>query len=260
MIPLQVTISGGHDRSGRPERVRRLELAAGDTLAVVGPTGSGKSLLLSDIEQAAEGDTPSGRQVAIAGWSGRNGLGAVATLSQRTNFLMDTDVRTFVAVHAACLAKDGTVTAEAVVALANTLCGEPIRPADPLQGLSGGQTRALMIADIALISDAPVILLDELENAGIDKHKALATLSARGKIIITATHDPLLVLMSRRRLVMRGGGMSVLHEIDTAEAAWRDRLSGLDALLQQVRDALRDGDRLGPGTVSVPACSCCPET
>jgi len=248
----RVEIRGGGDRFGRPEAVREVILTPGDTLAVVGPTGSGKSELLSDIEQAAEGDTPSGRRVIVSGGGRRGAFGVVATLSQRTNFLMDVDTASFIDIHAACLGKAGEGTRDAVISLANTLCGEPIRAGDSLQGLSGGQTRALMIADIALVSDAPVILLDELENAGIDKHKALAALSANGKIIVTATHDPVLVLMSRRRLVMRSGGMSGLNEIDAAESLWRDRLRDFDTIFQDVRDALRDGRRLTAETLPCP--------
>lgn len=40
-----------------------LTLVPGEVVSVVGPTGSGKSQLLSDIECLAQGDTPSGRKV-----------------------------------------------------------------------------------------------------------------------------------------------------------------------------------------------------
>lgn len=252
MMVESVEILGGRDRHGGPEAITRITLRPGDTLAVVGPTGSGKSELLSDVEQITDGDTPSGRRVLIQGWTGRSPVGAVATLSQRTNFLMDTDVATFVERHATCLDKAPATTREAVVTLANTLCGEPIRPDDSLQGLSGGQTRALMIADIALISAAPIILLDEIENAGIDKMKALAALSAQGKIIVTATHDPVLVLLSQRRVVMRHGGMAHLRKITPAEMAWRDRLRELDAVFHAAREALRAGESLPEESIQCP--------
>ena len=53
----EVSIIGGRDKDGRPEDVR-LDLRTGEVIAVVGPTGAGKSLLLSDIECLAQGDTP----------------------------------------------------------------------------------------------------------------------------------------------------------------------------------------------------------
>lgn len=52
----QVEIIAGHDKSGQPEMVPRIFLQRGDLLAIVGPTGSGKSRLLADIEWLATGD------------------------------------------------------------------------------------------------------------------------------------------------------------------------------------------------------------
>lgn len=238
-------IYGGTDRHGQTEDVASLILLPGETLAVVGPTGSGKSEFLADIEQLAEQDTPSGRRVRYTGSAGRTHTGGVvATLSQRTHFIMDASVDVFVAMHAAALGKAGDSWTDEVVALANTLCGEPMTADSALQRLSGGQTRALMIADIALVSDAPVVLIDEVENAGIDKHRALRALAGHGKIIVTATHDPVLMLSSKRRVVMAGGGMRLLLELDTNEQTQREKLALLDAALMQARDALRNGERL----------------
>ena len=239
-----LSIMTGRGRDGAAEAISRIDLHPGDTL-VVGPTGSGKSALLSDIEQLAEGDTPSGRRILLDGKTPeRSPLGLIATLSQRTNFVIDSNVSTFVSLHADCLGKSGANLPQEVLELANSLSGEPFSLHSPLQGLSDGQTRALMIADIALLSDAPVILLDELENAGIDKHLALSALSDRGKIILAATHDPILMLMNRRRVVMRGGGMTKLHTLDPTETVWLEHLRDLDVTFQEVRDTLRAGRRL----------------
>jgi ABC-type lipoprotein export system ATPase subunit len=117
-------------------------------------------------------------------------------------------------------------------------------PENKLQRLSGGQTRALMIADIALIADAPVVLIDEVENAGIDKHRAIAALAGQGKIIITATHDPVLMLMHERRVVMTGGGMRTVLDVPDEEQNWLRHLSQLDEKLLTARDRLRMGHRL----------------
>ncbi|MEZ5334706.1 MAG: hypothetical protein R2741_05450 [Methanolobus sp.] len=40
-----------------------------------------------------------------------------------------------------------------------------------------------MTADIAVISDSPVVLIDEVENAGIKKQEALQLLAGEGKIV-----------------------------------------------------------------------------
>lgn len=243
----QLEILGGTDRKNRMEGVARIALHPGDTLAVVGPTGSGKSELLADIEQLTCGDTPSRRRILLDGQVCEIGAaGIVATLSQRTSFVMDTDVTTFIQLHASSLGKKADQLAKRVIEIANTLCGEPIEATDLLQRLSGGQTRALMIADIALIADTPVVLIDELENAGIDKHRALSTLSGHGKMIITATHDPVLTLMHKQRIVMKGGGMQTLIMIGDDEKQWLKYLAKLDDVLLSVRNRLRQGERLTP--------------
>lgn len=245
MTVRQLEIVGGRDRSGNPEQVAALTVRAGEPLAVVGPTGSGKSELLADIEQLARGDTPSGRRILLDGQPAAGGAtGLVATLSQRTNFIVDADVATFIDMHVACLGKQGRNLTARVLDLANSLCGEPMLAGSSLQGLSGGQTRALMIADVALVSDAPVVLIDEVENAGIDKHRALAAVAGNGKIVITATHDPVLMLMNNRRVVMRGGGMHRILDIDKDERRWLARLAQLDAALLRAREELRGGHRL----------------
>jgi ABC-type lipoprotein export system ATPase subunit len=62
-----------------------------------------------------------------------------------------------------------------------------------------------MTADIAVISDSPVVLIDEIENAGIRKQEALELLACEGKIVVVVTHDPVLALMATRRIVMKNG-------------------------------------------------------
>ncbi|MDR1124630.1 MAG: ATP-binding cassette domain-containing protein [Deltaproteobacteria bacterium] len=232
--------------------MEQISLKAGDSLAVVGPTGSGKSELLADIEQLADGDTPSRRTVRLlindsAPDARVRASSVVATLSQRTNFIMDITVQGFVDMHAASLQKASGAWAGEVVSLANTLCGEPMRENSLLQRLSGGQTRALMIADIALMSDAPAVLIDEVENAGIDKYQALSVLRGHGKITVMATHDPMLMLSSPFRLVMSEGGMRSLLSVSLEEKKCRATLSALDAKLLYARELLRKGGTVQEG-------------
>ena len=65
--PLTLTIQGGVDKDGHPDAVSEIEIARGEIIGIVGPTGSGKSTLIADIEQFALGDTPSGRRILING-------------------------------------------------------------------------------------------------------------------------------------------------------------------------------------------------
>ena len=61
-----VTVIGGRDKSGKPE-FPEWTVSVGETVSIVGPTGSGKSRLLADIECLADEDTPTGRMILIDG-------------------------------------------------------------------------------------------------------------------------------------------------------------------------------------------------
>jgi len=243
-----ITLRAGVDKSGNREAVSEFTLTPGMTLSIVGPTGSGKSELLSDIEQLACGDTLSGRNVLVNGELLLTPQGnLVATLSQKTHFVMDASVEEFLQRHAASKGMSDIgqrrALAARVLAVANTLCGEPILPGMSLQVLSGGQSRALMIADVSLVSDTPIVLIDEIENAGIDKFKALGVLAGQVKIVIIATHDPVLMLAGEARLVMGNGGMRALLHITPEEQEALAHLARLDSALLKARNILREGNR-----------------
>jgi ABC-type lipoprotein export system ATPase subunit len=237
-----IKINSGHTKTGEKEPVSELVLKQGEVIALVGPTGSGKSMLLADIEQMAAGDTPSGRVITIH-ITGSNPIKRrlVAQLSQTMNFVIDIKVGDFIKLHATSRGiTDSDITNE-VISLANNLAGEPVTPDTNITTLSGGQSRALMIADIALISDSPVVLIDEIENAGIDKLRALDLLSFQGKIIIIASHDPLIILRADRRIVMKDGGMSRIIPTQNAERELLHKLTIRDQELSVLRDSLRNG-------------------
>ena len=60
-----ITILGGYSRSGNPEPVGRIDLKMGDVVSIVGPTGSGKTTLINDLELFADANTQTGRRVLI---------------------------------------------------------------------------------------------------------------------------------------------------------------------------------------------------
>ncbi|MGD9609836.1 MAG: ATP-binding cassette domain-containing protein [Desulfovibrionaceae bacterium] len=242
-----LTVHGGRDKVGRSEHLD-LTLMPGDVVALVGPTGSGKSRFLADIEWLAAGDTPTGREVLLDGLvadaarrlasSGR----LVAQLSQNMHFVMDLPVGEFVRAHAASrLLRDTEAAAGEVVALANELAGEPFDAATPLTALSGGQSRALMIADVARLCVSPIVLVDEIENAGVDRRRAIGLLTGSGKIVVMATHDPLLALLAKRRLVFRCGGVAAVIDRSPDEECVLAELTDLDARFSRAREALRLG-------------------
>ena len=246
-----LTILPGHDKSGTPESFERFDILPSHIVSIVGPTGSGKSRLLADIEWAAQNDTPTGRSILINDdrpdpkWRYSSNNKLVAQLSQNMNFVMDLSVGDFVEMHAASrMVENVPEVKKKILEEANRLAGESFLETTPVTGLSGGQSRALMIADTAILSSSPIVLIDEIENAGIDRRKALELLVSQDKIVLMATHDPLLALMADRRIVIKNGGIHKIIETSAQEKQLLAKLDTLDEVMQSARRKLRAGDLL----------------
>jgi len=242
-----LTILPGRNKSGAPETTG-LDLHPGEVCCIAGPTGSGKSRLLSDIEWLADGDSPTGRRVLINGkrpdekLKRRFGGKLVSQITQNMNFVLDMNVEDFLEMHAQSqFWMDSRVKVEEVMELANRLSGESFARETPVTSLSGGQSRALMIADVACLGKAPVVLIDEIENAGVNKRKALELLSDKRKIVLMATHDPLLMLQAERRVIIRNGGMEKICVTSPEERELLLQLEAWDEKQQQLRDFFRGG-------------------
>ncbi|HZX21153.1 MAG TPA: ATP-binding cassette domain-containing protein [Clostridia bacterium] len=242
-----ITIIGGQDKSGNAEDIKLL-LKAGDVVSIVGPTGSGKSRLLGDIECLAQGDTPTKRQILLNGevpstnerFDIENKL--VAQLTQNMNFVMDLSVEEFIKLHAESRMIDNIEgTVEEIVECANNLAGEKFDKGTPLTQLSGGQSRALMIADTALLSLSPIVLIDEIENAGIDRRNAIELLVKKEKIVLISTHDPVLALIGDKRIVIKNGGISKVINASDKEKKHICVLERVDKKMLKIRNHIRTG-------------------
>ena len=245
-----ITIIGGKDKQGKEENIE-LTICPGEIVCIVGPTGSGKSRLLADIEWVAQKDTPTNRKILINGqlpdmrcrFSVEHKL--VAQLSQNMNFIMDLTVEEFISMHAESrMLHNIKEITNRIIAKANELAGEEFSSDTPVTSLSGGQSRALMIADTAYLSSSPIVLIDEIENAGIDRQKALRLLIDKEKIVLMATHDPILALMGHRRIVIKHGGISKVIETSDKERGNLLTLAKIDQKMLAIREMLRSGGQI----------------
>ena len=248
-----ITILGGHSRAGQAEAVQRIDLKMGDVVSIVGPTGSGKTTLINDLELFADGNTHTGRRILIDGqrppleYRDDPARNPIALITQHTTFLSDLPVLEFLTAHARIRTLDKSQTEgmiERTLAFANQLTGEPVAPTSRMTELSGGQTRALLIADATIICNTPIVLLDEVENAGIHRTRALELLRQYRKIFIFVTHDPRIALLSDFRIVMQGGSVTKVLTTNEEERKFSIKVTKLDDLLSTMRDKIRLGERL----------------
>ncbi len=248
-----ITIMTGFGRSGELEAVPRIDLKMGDVVSIVGPTGSGKTTFINDIELFADANTPTGRRILINGerppteYRDDPARNPIALITQHTTFLSDLPVNEFLHTHARIRITDlaqRETAIERTLSFANQLTGEPIMLESRMTELSGGQTRALLIADATIICNTPIVLLDEVENAGIHRTRALELLRQYRKIFIFVTHDPRIALLSDYRIVMQRGRITQVLHTDAEERKLATVVSHLDDVLSNLRDKIRFGERV----------------
>lgn len=253
-----LTIFAGKDKNGNKEKFKSLTINKSEIISIVGPTGSGKSRLLQDIEWTANKDTPTERTILINGdfpdkkWRFSSSNKLVAQLSQNMNFVMDLTVREFLELHAKSrLVQNEEEIISRIIEAANHLAGEKFDLNTPITSLSGGQSRALMIADTAILSTSPIVLIDEIENAGIDRKKALNLLVSEEKIVLIATHDPTLALIADKRIVIKNGGIDKVIETDSEERKILKKLETIDDIVGNLRANLRKGQKLNEQMIKI---------
>ena len=247
----KITIKGGKGKDGIPEKVISIDLSMGNIVSIVGPTGCGKTTLINDIELFANQNTPSGRQILINDepvaddFTFDPSKHPIALISQHTNFLSDLPVGEFLSIHATVRgASDIEKIIEETIQFANQLTGEAIIKDTAMTELSGGQTRSLLIADAVIIGNSPIILLDEIENAGIHKTKALQLLKQYEKIFVFVTHDPTIALFSDFRIIMKNGAMQNIVLSNPEERIAADKLKKIDDITLHFRGLIRNGEEI----------------
>jgi ABC-type lipoprotein export system ATPase subunit len=247
-LAYEITVLPGTNRDGETEGFDRIVIRPGDTISIVGPTGSGKSAFINDIEVLALDDTVTGRNILVNGAEAPEEMvrdpakKPIASITQNTRVIADLSVAKFLALHIRARDNDAQELISRTIALANEFTGEKIKESVRMSALSGGQTRSLLIADAILIGQTPILLLDEIENAGINKERVITCLREYQKTVIFVTHDPYLALITDRRIVMKNGAVSAVLEPKGRESGIIATVTGMDGTLWDLREKIRAGD------------------
>lgn len=243
----EITILPGLDKRGLREKFDQITLAAGETISIVGPTGSGKTAFITDIELLAQGDTSTRRRLLVNGQipgddvRSNPSLKPIAMITQNTKCFADVSTEEFLGIHARARGIHNDTVVYETIDLANKFTGEKIQKDSRVTVLSGGQTRSLLVADAILIGAAPVILLDEIENAGIFKREVIRMIQHSGKIVVFVTHDPVIALLTKKRIIMENGAVKrIIHRSDLEVKAAHNLLE-LDDRVDIIREKLRAG-------------------
>lgn len=191
-----------------------LEIHAGEFVAIVGQSGSGKSTMMNILGCL---DRPSSGRYAVLGRD-------VASLSpdelaalrrdafgfvfQRYNLLTDASAAENVEIPAAYAGLGKRERRAQAMKLLGKL-GLAERAGHRPSQLSGGQAQRVAIAR-ALVNDAPVVLADEPTGAldsqsGRDVLALLKELNAEGRTVILITHDAGIAAHARRVIELRDG-------------------------------------------------------
>ncbi|MFF6774646.1 ABC transporter ATP-binding protein [Streptomyces sp. NPDC012637] len=239
-------------RRGRVEALRQVtvQVAAGETVALMGRNGAGKSTLLGALVGMV---APTGGRVRVAGLvphttDPRELIRQVGLVPQEPRDLLYADT-----VAAECAAADADAGAapgscrQLVSALLPGVA-DGTHPRD----LSEGQRLALALA-VVLTARPPLLLLDE-PTRGLDyAAKArlvthLRALAAEGHAIVLATHDVELAAELAHRVVVVAGGEVVADgptaEVVVSSPAFSPQVAKILApepwlTVEQVEEALR---------------------
>lgn len=242
-----ITIYSGVDKNGNQEPYDKITLRLGEVISIVGHTGSGKTLLISDIEQLSQKDSASKRLITIddeiPNYEDRFNpeKKKIAMITQNTKCVSDLIVTEFLKIHAESRNIKDNELIDKVIDLANKFTGESISKEAKVTELSGGQTRALLFADAILIGASPIILVDEIENAGINKTEILKYVKRENKLVIFATHDPSIVLQTEKRILMKNGAISKVIEHTEEEKEVLELVLRADRTIKKIQDRIRNG-------------------
>jgi subfamily B ATP-binding cassette protein MsbA len=216
-----------------------LEARRGETVALVGPSGGGKSTLLNLIPRFY--DVTEGR-LMVDGYDVRDvelaSLRRQIALVTQEPFLFDDSIRANIA-YARPEATQGEIEAAARAAAAHEFIGALPAGYDTLVGeagarISGGQRQRIAIAR-AFLKDAPILLLDEATSA-LDTESEAQVQAALKRLMAGRTT----ILIAHRLSTVRGADRIYVIDkgriVETGDHESLMRKRGLYARLAKTQD------------------------
>ncbi|MES2342219.1 MAG: ABC transporter ATP-binding protein [Pseudomonadota bacterium] len=216
-----------------------LEVHRGETVALVGPSGGGKTTILNLIPRFYDA---TGGRVTIDGTDIRDvtlsSLRAQIALVTQEPFLFDDTIRANIA-YARPQASQDEIEVAARAAAAHEFIGALPRGYDTLVGeagarLSGGQRQRIAIAR-AFLKDAPILLLDEATSA-LDTESEAQVQAALARLMAGRTT----ILIAHRLSTVRGADRIYVIDkgrvVETGDHASLIKKRGLYARLARSQD------------------------
>jgi ABC-type lipoprotein export system ATPase subunit len=215
-----------------------LDVATGETVAVMGPSGCGKSTLLHLLGGL---DRPTGGEVWLAGQSlGRLGERALARLRRdavglvfQAFHLMDELTAVENVELPALLAGRSPRAARLRAAELLDRVGRADRARHLPSALSGGQRQRVAIAR-ALANDPAVVLADEPtgnldSTATLEVLRLFEDLHLAGQALVVVTHDARIAATADRLISMRDGAFTDQTTLTGGTAGSLGALAGLES-------------------------------
>lgn len=199
-----------------------LTVPGGSTVALVGPSGGGKTTLASLIARFFD---PDGGRILIGGRDARS-LGRRAMADTVAFVFQDSRLLKASVLDNVRMARPTATMAEALEALRLAQCGDILEKlpngADTLIGtdgvyLSGGEQQRVAIARV-MLKDAPIVILDEAtayaDPGNETRVQEAFTQLAKQKTVIMIAHRLSTVVRAQRIFVLKQGGIveSGTHE------------------------------------------------